>query len=161
MLYLYCYSGFPLAEERGGYSLIAVHGLLLLWSMGSRAQAQQLCASLVVLWHVGIFPDQGSNPCLLHWHVEDHVFTIFLTWFFPYYSVMFMSSRALCMYICMCVHAKSLQLCATLCNPMESSLLPVGFSKQEYWSGLPCPSPGDLPDPGLEPVSHIYLQMFF
>ena len=65
------------------------------------------------------------------------------------------------MYICMCVHAKSLQPCATLCNPMESSLLPVGFSKQEYWSGLPCPSPGDLPDPGLEPVSHIYLQMFF
>ena len=25
--------------------------------------------------------------------------------------------------------------------------LPVGFSRQEYWSGLPCPSPGDLPDP--------------
>ena len=28
-----------------------------------------------------------------------------------------------------------------------------GFSRQEYWSGLPCPSPGDLPDPGIEPVS--------
>ena len=28
----------------------------------------------------------------------------------------------------------------------------MGFSRQEYWSGLPCPSPGDLPDPGLEPV---------
>ena len=26
-----------------------------------------------------------------------------------------------------------------------------GFSRQEYWSGLPCPSPGDLPDPGIEP----------
>ena len=30
--------------------------------------------------------------------------------------------------------------------------LSVGFFRQEYWSGLPCPSPGDLPDPGIEPV---------
>ena len=28
----------------------------------------------------------------------------------------------------------------------------MGFSKQEYWSGLPFPSPGDLPDPGIEPM---------
>ena len=31
----------------------------------------------------------------------------------------------------------------------------MGFSRQEYWSGLPCPSPGDLPDPGIEPVSPV------
>ena len=29
----------------------------------------------------------------------------------------------------------------------------MGFSRQEYWSGLPCPPPGDLPDPGIEPES--------
>ena len=29
----------------------------------------------------------------------------------------------------------------------------VGFSRQKYWSGLPFPSPGDLPDPGFEPMS--------
>ena len=29
----------------------------------------------------------------------------------------------------------------------------MGFSRQEYWSGLPFPSPGDLPDPGIEPAS--------
>ena len=29
----------------------------------------------------------------------------------------------------------------------------LGFSRQEYWSGLPFPSPGDLPDPGIEPIS--------
>ena len=29
----------------------------------------------------------------------------------------------------------------------------MGFSSQEYWSGLPVPSPGDLPDPGIEPRS--------
>ena len=31
--------------------------------------------------------------------------------------------------------------------------LSMGFSRQEYWSGLPCPPPGDLPNPGIEPVS--------
>ena len=29
--------------------------------------------------------------------------------------------------------------------------LSMGFSRQEYWSGLPCPSPGGLPNPGIEP----------
>ena len=29
----------------------------------------------------------------------------------------------------------------------------MGFSRQEYWSGLPCPPPGDLPDPGMKPES--------
>ena len=29
----------------------------------------------------------------------------------------------------------------------------MGFSRQDYWSGVPFPSPGDLPDPGIEPMS--------
>ena len=33
------------------------------------------------------------------------------------------------------------------------ALLSMGFSRQEYWSGLPFPSPGDLPNPGIEPGS--------
>ena len=43
-----------------------------------------------------------------------------------------------------CTHAKSLQSCPTLCDPMDSSPqvpLSTGFSSQEYWSGLPFPSP--------------------
>jgi len=32
-------------------------------------------------------------------------------------------------------------------------LLSMGFCRQEYWSGLPCPSPGEIPDTGIEPVS--------
>ena len=35
----------------------------------------------------------------------------------------------------------------------DKALLSVGFSRQEYWSGLPCPPPGDLPNPGTEPRS--------
>ena len=44
----------------------------------------------------------------------------------------------------------------TLCNPMDCSLPAppsMGFSRQEYWSGLPFPSPRDLPNPGIEPES--------
>ena len=37
----------------------------------------------------------------------------------------------------------------------------VGFSRQEYWSGLPFPSPGDLPDTGIKPVSHELAGRFF
>ena len=37
----------------------------------------------------------------------------------------------------------------------DQASLSVGFSRQEHWSGLPFPSPGDLPDPGIEPgLSH-------
>ena len=44
-------------------------------------------------------------------------------------------------------------LCATLWTVAHQAPLSVGFSGQEYWSGLPFPSPGDLCDPGIEPVS--------
>ena len=59
-------------------------------------------------------------------------------------------------YVYACVHAKSLQSCTTLCNPMDYSLqgsLSMGFFRQEYWRELPCPSTGDLPNPGREPLS--------
>ena len=49
----------------------------------------------------------------------------------------------------------------TLCNPMDCSLPSSSVhadSRQEYWSGLPCPPPGDLPNPGIEPTS-LTLQM--
>ena len=47
------------------------------------------------------------------------------------------------------------QLCPTLCNPMVCNLPGSSgdFSRQEYWSGLPFPSPGDLPDPRIQPRS--------
>ena len=45
---------------------------------------------------------------------------------------------------------KVAQLCPTLCNPMDSSM---EFSRPEYWSGQPFPSPGDLPNPGIKPRS--------
>ena len=51
----------------------------------------------------------------------------------------------------------SLQSCPTLCSPMDCSrqAVSMGLSRQEHWSGLPFPTPGDLPDPGIEPASLI------
>ena len=40
----------------------------------------------------------------------------------------------------------------TVCNIALQFPLSMGFSRQEYWSELPCPLPGDLPDPGIEPA---------
>ena len=48
------------------------------------------------------------------------------------------------------------QLCLTLCDPMtvdHQAPLSMEFSKQEYWSGLLLPSPGNLPNPGIKLVS--------
>ena len=57
----------------------------------------------------------------------------------------------------LCISAQSLQshsLWPKLCGLLPTRLLsPMGFSRQEYWSGLACPPPRDLPDPGTEPSS--------
>ena len=49
--------------------------------------------------------------------------------------------------------AKSCPTLATPWSVARQAPLSMGFSRQEYWSGLPFPSPGDLPDPGIEPRS--------
>ena len=54
------------------------------------------------------------------------------------------------------VKVKSLsrvQLFATPWTVAHQAPPSIGFSRQEYWNGLPFPSPGDLPDPGIEPRS--------
>ena len=61
-----------------------------------------------------------------------------------------------CVCVCVCVRAKSLQLCLTLCDPVGCSQPGPSVHeilRQQYWSGLPFPSPGDLPDPGIERAS--------
>ena len=57
-----------------------------------------------------------------------------------------------------CVHAQSLiciRLFATLWTVGHQAPLSRGFSRQEYWSGLPLPLPRDLPDPGIEFMSSV------
>ena len=50
-------------------------------------------------------------------------------------------------------HFSHVRLCATLWTIALQALLSRGFSKQEYWSRLPLASPGDLPNPRIEPAS--------
>ena len=73
----------------------------------------------------GIFPTQGSNLhlwCLLHWHV------------------------------CVLSHVSRVQLFATLWTVAHQAPQSMGFSRQEYWSGLLFPTTGDVPNPGIEPA---------
>ena len=52
------------------------------------------------------------------------------------------------------MHAKPLQSCLSLCDPVACQApLSLGFYRQEYWHGLLCPPPGDLPNPGVKPAS--------
>ena len=59
--------------------------------------------------------------------------------------------------MCSCVLSlfSRVWLFATLWTIEHQALLSMGFSRQEYWSRLPCPPPGDLPDPGIEPKSPV------
>ena len=50
-------------------------------------------------------------------------------------------------------HVSCVQLFVTPWNGAHQAPLSMEFSSQEYWSGLPCPSPGDLANPGIEPRS--------
>ena len=47
------------------------------------------------------------------------------------------------------------RLFVTLCTVAHQAPLSIGFSRQEYWSELPCPPPGNLPDPGIKPKSPV------
>ena len=63
------------------------------------------------------------------------------------------------------MHAQSHESYSTHYNPMDyiarQAPLSKEFSRQEYWSGLPFPSPGDLPNPGIEPLSLALAGGFF
>ena len=65
----------------------------------------------------------------------------------------------------LCVHELSrVQLCASLWTVARQAPLSMGSSRQEYWRGLPCPLPGDLPNPGIKlasPVSPALAGGFF
>ena len=59
---------------------------------------------------------------------------------------------------CAYVHAQFLQSCPTFCDPktiVHQPPLSMRFSRQEYWSGLLCPHPGDLPNPGIKLTSPV------
>ena len=73
-----------------------------------------------------------------------------------------------CHFLLQCMKVKSesevTQSCPTLSDLMDcnhQAPLSMGFSEQEYWSGLPFPPPGDLPHPGIKPTSPALRGRFF
>ena len=82
---------------------------------------------------------------------------LLITLFFSSIYQIIMVAFAVYMYICVCVYICGGGLvtksCLTLVTPWTEEpcrLHSMGFSRQEYWCRLPFPSPGDLPDPGIE-----------
>ena len=75
-------------------------------------------------------------------------------------------SRGSCQGSCVsndvCVHSRSVvSNSVTPWTVAPQAPLPMGFFRQEYWSGLPFPSPADLPDTGIEPMSSALQTYFF
>ena len=54
--------------------------------------------------------------------------------------------------LCVLSHFSRVWLFVTLWTRAHQAPLSMGFSRHEHWSGLPCPAPGDLPNPGIEPM---------
>ena len=59
-----------------------------------------------------------------------------------------------CMCVCVCVRLSGVRLFATPWTVSHQASLSIEISRQEYWSGLLFPTPGDLPNPGNEPTSN-------
>ena len=57
------------------------------------------------------------------------------------------------MYVLCAQSLSCVRVFATPWTVAHKAPLSMGFSRQEYWSGLPCPPPGGLPNPGIEPKS--------
>ena len=98
----------------------------------------------------------GGQPrieCVLERYGSIHWFDNYLLRLHPALTLgeWIYSALHLCMLSCFsCV-----QLFVTLWTIARQAPPPIGFSRQEYWSGLPCPTPEDLPDPGIKLMSLI------
>ena len=71
---------------------------------------------------------------------------------------MYITDSGVCVCVCVNAHTRALsrvQLFATPGTVTHQASLSMGFSRQEYWSGLPFPPPEDLPDPGIKLSSHV------
>ena len=60
--------------------------------------------------------------------------------------------------MCLCMHARAVSDSVTLWT-IAHQALSMGFSRQEYWSGLPRTPPGALPDPGIKPTSLMFIAL--
>ena len=121
----------------------------LLCYHGKRNRTRWVCSFLIV----SILPWSGWNTLLLHTQNKAK-FTIRKTLYTGLTQLPWTVCVCVCVCVCACMCAQS---CLTLWEPTDciahQAPLSVGFSRQKYWSGLPFPTPGDLPNPEIKPVS--------
>ena len=104
-------------------------------------------------------PGKSHPYFFLYWRPSllDHFLTIWSTCFRIFFYLKTILLRynwhTNCMHVCVLSHFSHVQLCATLWAVTYQAPLSMGFSRQEYWSGFPCPPPGDLPDSEIKPTS--------
>ena len=121
-------------------------------------------------WHI-------VNTDILKSQVLHHLFNVYLTWLTQLYDLIFLCVISfplhsfqsclhsfgsfffncffseLCFWLCVCVLSRSVMSNSLRPHELQPTrlLCPGRFFRKEYWSGLPCPPPGDLPNPGIEP----------
>ena len=95
---------------------------------------------------------QGGLACCSPWGCKDLDMIERLNWTEPHRSITLAFIR---MCGCMLSHFSCVQLFKTLWTVAQEAPLSRRFSGQTLWSGLLCPPPGNLPDPGIEPTSHV------
>ena len=123
-------------KDRGNLDLIACHSCWVTLRQPKRllctADLDTTSSAGAVL--SGSHPFNSGNPSLTHFEL---------------------------LYCCCLVTKLCLMSFATPCTIAHQAPLSMGFPRQEYWSGLPFPSSGDLPNPGIEPVSPALAGEFF
>ena len=72
---------------------------------------------------------------------------------FIFFLCFYYSLPSFSLHLRACCHFSRVQLYVALWTVAHQAPQSMGFSRQEYWSGLPCPPPGDLTDPGIKPMS--------
>ena len=98
---------------------------------------------------------------MMHLKYTVEFWTVYISngWWITLQRVKWIFIWSLLTCACMLSHFSHVQLFATPWTVAHQAPLSIGFSKQEYWSGLTFPSPGDLPNQGIQPMSLISLEL--
>ena len=101
-----------------------------------------------------------SIKCIIFQHVFSQLA------FFPFnieYILANFKRQNICLnlFLCVCLCSDMSDFFVTPWTIAHWAPLSMGVSRQEYWSGLPFPTPGDLPNPGIEPVPTALADTFF
>ena len=119
--------------------------------------------AVVVCWYIHTYVHTCAQwACIyMHVHIFTHVYTedhrcvctgvyVHTLYIYYIYTVFYL---CVSMYVyCLLSHFSHVQLFVMLWTVAHQAPLSMGFSRQERWSGLPFPSPGDLPGPGIDPA---------